>query len=101
MKSGSVIIGNTEMYYVAFGSGPKKVVVLPGLSDGLATVKGKALILSQPYRKYFGDFTVYMFSRKNDNPDKNVSVGISGTFKPRIFDRIKFIEKYILPLVSE
>ena len=35
------------------------------------------------------------------NPEKNISVGVSGTFKPRIFDRIKFIEKYILPLVSE
>ena len=35
------------------------------------------------------------------NPGKNISVGVSGTFKPRIFDRIKFIEKYILPLVSE
>ena len=35
------------------------------------------------------------------NPEKKISVGVSGTFKPRIFDRIKFIEKYILPLVSE
>ena len=69
MKNGSVTIGNTEMYYVSFGKGPKKLVVLPGLSDGLATVKGKALILSQPYRKYFSDFTVYMFSRKNDMPE--------------------------------
>lgn len=69
MKSGSVNIGNTEMYYVSFGRGPKKIVVLPGLSDGLATVKGKALILSQPYRKYLDSFTVYMFSRKNEMPD--------------------------------
>ena len=69
MKNGSVTIGNTEMYYVSFGKGPKKLVVLPGLSDGLATVKGKALILSQPYRKYFSNFTVYMFSRKNDMPE--------------------------------
>ncbi len=69
MKNGSVTIGNTEMYYVSFGKGQKKIVVLPGLSDGLATVKGKALILSQPYRKYFSDFTVYMFSRKNDMPE--------------------------------
>ena len=30
------------------------------------------------------------------NKEKNVSVGITGTFKPRIFDRVKFIEKYII-----
>ena len=27
--------------------------------------------------------------------EENVSVGITGTFKPRIFDRVEFIEKYI------
>ena len=69
MKNGSVRIGNTEMYYVSFGNGDKKLVVLPGLSDGLATVKGKAAILSIPYRKHFHEFTVYMFSRKNDMPE--------------------------------
>lgn len=41
-KNGSVKIGNTEMYYSSFGSGSKTLVALPGLSDGLATVKGKA-----------------------------------------------------------
>ena len=64
-KNGCVAIGNTDMYYVSFGTGGKKLVVLPGLSDGLATVKGKSLILSPPFRKFFRDYTVYMFSRKN------------------------------------
>ena len=49
--------------------GEKTLVVLPGLSDGLATVKGKALLLSYPYKKYFRDYTVYMFSRKNEMPE--------------------------------
>ena len=57
------------MYYVSFGTGDKRLVVLPGLSDGLATVKGKALILSAPYRKFFSDYTVYMFSRKEIMPE--------------------------------
>ena len=30
------------------------------------------------------------------NKEKNASVGITGTFKPRIFDRVQFIEKYII-----
>ena len=33
------------------------------------------------------------------NKDKNVAVGVTGTFKPMIFDRIEFIEKNVLPLV--
>jgi len=68
-KSGSVKIGGTEMYYARFGRGKRSLVVLPGLSDGLATVKGKAFILSRPYKKYFDEFTVYMFSRKNNMPE--------------------------------
>ncbi len=66
MENSSVILGNTELYYVSFGEEKKKLVVLPGLSDGLTTVKGKAWLLSLPYRKFFRDYTVYMFSRKND-----------------------------------
>lgn len=69
MKDSLVAIDNTDMYYVAFGRGDKTLIVLPGLSDGLATVKGKALALSMPYRRFFRDYTVYMFSRKNDMPE--------------------------------
>ena len=69
VKNGSVKIGNTDMYYVSFGKGSKKMVVLPGLSDGLATVKGKAFVLAPPYKKFLKDYTVYMFSRKNDMPE--------------------------------
>ncbi len=33
------------------------------------------------------------------NKEMNVAVGITGTFKPRIFDRVEFIEKTVLPSV--
>ena len=69
IKNGCVRIGDTEMYYVSFGNGAKNLVVLPGLSDGLATVKGKAWLLAPPYRKFFPNYTVYLFSRKNVMPD--------------------------------
>ena len=32
------------------------------------------------------------------NKDENIAVGVTGTFKPRIFDRVEFIEKNVLPL---
>ena len=31
---------------------------------------------------------------------KRISVGITGTFKPRIFDRVDFIEKNVIPIVE-
>ena len=42
MRNGCVKVGDTDMYYAAFGTGDKRLVVLPGLSDGFATVDGKA-----------------------------------------------------------
>ena len=33
------------------------------------------------------------------NKEKDIAVGVTGTFKPRIFDRVEFIEKNVLPLV--
>jgi len=67
--NGCVKISNTDMYYARFGKGPKNLIVLPGLSDGLATVKGKSMLLAPTYKKYIKNYTVYMFSRKNEMPD--------------------------------
>ena len=67
-KNGSVTLENTKMNYVSFGYGRKAFVVLPGLSDGLTTVKGKALLLASSYREFFKEYTVYMFSRKDEMP---------------------------------
>lgn len=63
--NGSVRVGNSEMDYISFGSGNKNLIMLPGLGDGLTTVKGMALVFSVLYRIYAREFTVYVFSRKN------------------------------------
>ena len=34
------------------------------------------------------------------DPVKKISVGINGTFKPRIYDRAEFIEKQVIPLAE-
>lgn len=67
-KNGVVSIGNTKMAYVSFGHGSRILILLPGLSDGLMTVRGKALLLAKPYTSFFDRFTVYMFSRKDEMP---------------------------------
>ena len=68
-KNGIVPIGGTEMHYAAFGTGAKALVLLPGLSDGLSTVQGKAALLACPYRLFFDRYTVYLFSRKERMPE--------------------------------
>ena len=67
--NGRLAIGNTDMDYVRFGNGQRKLVMLPGLGDGLTTVKGTAIPMAWMYRLFAKDFTVYMFSRKNALPE--------------------------------
>ena len=64
-KNGVVRLQNDTMYYVRFGRGSKNLVMLPGLGDGLTTVKGTALPMAFLYRAFAKDYTVYMFSRRN------------------------------------
>ena len=55
--------------YIRFGTGSRKLIMLPGLGDGLRTMKGMALPMAVYYRCLAKDYTVYLFSRKNDLPE--------------------------------
>jgi pimeloyl-ACP methyl ester carboxylesterase len=65
LTEGAVEIGDSEMNYVSFGRGDKPLVIIPGLSDGLKTVKGTGAILWFTYRFLAKDYRVSVFSRKN------------------------------------
>ena len=67
-KNGAIPMGDTEMEYIRFGSGGKTLVMLPGLGDGLRTVKGTAVPMALMYRGFAEEYTVYAFSRKNQLP---------------------------------
>ena len=54
--------------YIRFGTGKKKLILLPGLGDGLRTMKGMALPMAVYYRSLAKDYTVYLFSRKTVLP---------------------------------
>ena len=60
--NGSVLHGD----YIRFGKGEKVLIILPGLGDGLQTVKGTALPMAVMYRLFAKDYTVYAFSRRQD-----------------------------------
>lgn len=66
--NGTLTIGGSEMDYIRFGNGGKILVMLPGLGDGLRSVKGTALPMAFAYRVFAKEFTVYAFSRKNGLP---------------------------------
>ena len=68
-KNGSVPIAGMEMDYVCFGRGTEPLVILPGLSDGLHTVKGTAKRKALANRAYAKKYRVYILSRRNILPD--------------------------------
>lgn len=68
-KNSTLHLKDDTMHYVCFGSGSKILIMLPGLGDGLTTVKGTALPMALLYRAYAKDYTVYMFSRRNHLPE--------------------------------
>ena len=67
-KNGSISIENTQMNYIKFGKGPQNLILIPGLGDGLRSVKGLALPFAFLYRELVNDYTVYSFSRRNVLP---------------------------------
>ena len=54
------------MDYVTFGTGNQPLVIIPGLGDGLQTVKGKAHLFSLSYRLLAKRYKIYVFSRINE-----------------------------------
>ena len=63
-KNGRLALPSGEMDYIRFGRGPQALVMIPGVGDGLKTVKGMALPFAWMYRSLARDFTVYVFSRR-------------------------------------
>ena len=68
-KNGGLCLGDDTMDYIRFGSGRRTLVILPGVGDGLKTVKGTAQAFALLYRSLAKDYSVYMFSRRNDLPE--------------------------------
>ena len=48
--NGVIKIDGTDMDYISFGKGKEYLIIIPGLGDGLKTVKGLALPFSVMYK---------------------------------------------------
>ena len=65
-KGKTLYFNDKSMDYVTFGKGKKHLVIIPGLGDGLQTVKGMAMTFSITYRKLAERYKIYVFSRINE-----------------------------------
>lgn len=65
-RNGILKIDDTDMNYISFGSGERNLIMIPGLGDGLKTVRGMALPFALQYHMFAKEFTVYVFSRKSN-----------------------------------
>ncbi|MBR3494321.1 MAG: alpha/beta hydrolase [Clostridia bacterium] len=65
-QNGRLTIDGATMDYIRFGSGSRSLVMIPGVGDGLKTVKCMALPFAWMYRALAKDFTVTVFSRRNE-----------------------------------
>ena len=60
------VVLDTE--YIRFGTGKNVLVMIPGLGDGLRSMKGTAFLMALMYRMFAKDYTVYAFGRKMHLP---------------------------------
>ena len=67
-KNKTVEVNGAIIDYITFGKGDKTLIMIPGVGDGLRTVKGMAVPFSFMYKKYAKEFKVYVFSRRRDLP---------------------------------
>ena len=65
-KNATLSMNGKTMDYVTFGTGNQPLVIIPGLGEGLETVKGKAQLFSLSYRLLAKHYKIYVFSPINE-----------------------------------
>ena len=66
IKNGVLRVEEDQFDYVQFGCGDRSLVVIPGLGDGIVTVKNKALPGVFMFHDYVRRFKITIISRKNN-----------------------------------
>lgn len=94
-KNKSITIDNTSMDYISFGYGSKNLIMIVGLGDGLKTVKGLAIPMAIMYKKYAKDYTVYVFSRKNQL-EKEYSTRDMARDLKRVMEKLNILKADII-----
>lgn len=94
-RNGRLSIAGGTMDYVRFGRGKESLIILPGLGDGLRSVRGTALSMAIIYRLLAKDFTVYLFSRIDPLPE-NCSTRDMARVQKMAMDELGIAKAHIL-----
>lgn len=62
-------IDGSRMPCIRFGRGRRALLLLPGLGEGLQSIRGLALPFAAMYRMYAREHTVYVLGRRENLPD--------------------------------
>ena len=59
------------------------------------------VLIIKPFidKSFKGEYIFVFFI--NINPEKNIVIAVASYFKPTIFDRVDFIQEYIVPFINE
>lgn len=68
IKNYEIHIGDSRISAIRFGKGTEHLVIIPGLGDGMTTVKGKAMLGRLLGSRYAGKFCVTIISGQDDLP---------------------------------
>ena len=72
-KNAVLELNGSKMDYITFGCGRRNLLIIPGLGDGLKTVKGTAIPFSILYRLFAKEFKIYVFSQKEPLEDSSIT----------------------------
>ena len=64
LRESSVAVGGSRVDYAVFGKGERPFIIIPGLS--LRDVRGAGAGLAWMYRRFAGDYRVYVLDKKAD-----------------------------------
>ena len=67
-KNDTVTVRGGDMDYIRFGTGERILIMIPGLGEGLQSIKGTAMAFALMYRKLAERYTVHVFSRRKVMP---------------------------------
>ncbi len=77
LEEGTVKVESSEVEYVAFGRGGTPLVAIPGLSEGLRTIKGTGKMLWFMYRGFSRTHRMYVIGRKNELQEGYTTKGMA------------------------
>ena len=94
-KNNIIEIEDTTVNYISFGKGNKNLIIIPGLGDGLKTVKGLALPFSIMYKIFSKDYKVYVFSRRNKLKEGFTTEDMANDIKDHM-DKLNIESAYVV-----